>query len=172
MALYTIRVVGHVDAHWSDWFEGLTITNTASGVTVISGEIVDQAALHGTLNKVRNLNLTLISVTSLESRTGQPQTSPRQSSKKDPMPERRTTSETAPPRTDRPLRQILVFLGSTYAIAVAIALALPHAGITPLLSIAAPLLGFALTLAVAVSRVQRRAVLRPSDFIHDGDEAC
>jgi hypothetical protein len=88
------------------------------------------------------------------------------------MPEQRTTSETAPPRTDRPLRQILVFLGSTYAIAVAIALALPHAGITPLLSIAAPLLGFALTLAVAVPRVQRRAVLRPSDFIRDGDEAC
>jgi hypothetical protein len=71
MALYTIRVVGHVDPHWSDWFDGLTITNnTASGVTVISGEIMDQAALHGTLNKVRNLNLTLISVTSLESRTG------------------------------------------------------------------------------------------------------
>ena len=63
MALYTIRVVGHVDAHWSDWFEGLTITNTASGVTVISGEIVDQAALHGTLNKIRNLNLALMSVT-------------------------------------------------------------------------------------------------------------
>jgi len=63
MALYTIRVVGHVDAHWSDWFEGLTITYTASGVTVISGEIVDQAALHGTLNKIRNLNLALMSVT-------------------------------------------------------------------------------------------------------------
>jgi hypothetical protein len=96
MALYTIRVVGPVDPEWSDWFEGLTITNTASGVTVISGEIVDQAALHGTLNKVRNLNLTLISVTSLESRTGQPQTSQHQSNKTNLMPERRPTSETAP----------------------------------------------------------------------------
>ena len=63
MALYTIRVLGDLDARWSDWFEGLTITNTASGVTVISGEIVDQAALHGTLNKIRNLNLALMSVT-------------------------------------------------------------------------------------------------------------
>ena len=61
MALYSIRVVGHVDPRWSDWFEGLT--NTASGVTLISGEIVDQAALHGTLNKIRNLNLALMSVT-------------------------------------------------------------------------------------------------------------
>ena len=47
------------------------------------------------------------------------------------MPKQRMTQESAPPRTDRPLRQILVFLLSTYAIAVAIALALPHAGITP-----------------------------------------
>ena len=47
------------------------------------------------------------------------------------MPKQRMTQESAPPRTDRPLRQILVFLFSTYAIAVAIALALPHAGITP-----------------------------------------
>ena len=80
------------------------------------------------------------------------------------MPEQRTTSEPAPPRTDRPLRQILVFLCSTYAIAVAIALALPHAGITPLASIAAPALGFAIALAVAVPRVQRRAVLATVGF--------
>ena len=80
------------------------------------------------------------------------------------MPEQRTTLEPAPPSTDRPLRQILVFLCSTYAIAVAIALALPHAGITPLLSIAAPLLGFAITLAVAVPRGQRRAVLATVGF--------
>ena len=75
------------------------------------------------------------------------------------MPEPRVTSESAPPRTDRPVRQIVVFLLSTYVIAVAIALALPHAGITPLLSIAAPVLGFAITMAVAVPRGQRRAVL-------------
>jgi hypothetical protein len=64
------------------------------------------------------------------------------------MPEPRTTSESAPPRPDRPLRQILLFLCFTYAIAVSIALALPHADITPLLSIAAPVLGFAITMLV------------------------
>ena len=73
------------------------------------------------------------------------------------MPVQRATSEPAPPKTDRPLRQILVFICFTYVIAVAIALALPHAGIIPLLSIAAPLLGFALTMAFAVPRGQRRA---------------
>ena len=80
------------------------------------------------------------------------------------MPKQRMTQESAPPSTDRPVRQIVVFLCSTYAIAVAIALALPHAGITPMLSIAAPLLGFAITMAVAVPRVQRRAVLATIGF--------
>src|SRR5215212_6094637 len=81
------------------------------------------------------------------------------------MPKQRMTREPAPPRTDRPLRQILVFLLSTYAIAVAIALALPHAGtITPMLSIAAPILGFAITMAVAVPRGQRRAILTGVGF--------
>ena len=80
------------------------------------------------------------------------------------MPEQRTTSESVPPSTDRPLRQILVFLCFTYAITVAIALALPHAGITPFLTIAAPVLGFALTLAVAVPRGQRRAILATVGF--------
>ena len=80
------------------------------------------------------------------------------------MSEQRTTEESAPPRTDHPLRQIVVFLCLTYAITVAIALALPHAGITPVLTIAAPVLGFALTLAFAVPRGQRRAILRAVGF--------
>ena len=80
------------------------------------------------------------------------------------MPKQRMTQESAPPRTDRPRRQILVFLLSTYTIAVGIALALPHAGITPMLSIAAPILGFAVTMAVAVPRGQRRAVLKGVGF--------
>ena len=81
------------------------------------------------------------------------------------MPKQRMTQESAPPRTDRPLRQILVFLLSTFVIAVAIALALPHAGtMTPLLSIASPILGFAITMAVAVPRSQRRAVLTGVGF--------
>jgi uncharacterized protein len=81
------------------------------------------------------------------------------------MPKQQVTQESAPPRTDNPLRQIIVFLCSTYAIAVVIALALPHAGtITPMLSIAAPLLGFAITMAVAVPRGQRGAILRGVGF--------
>ena len=71
------------------------------------------------------------------------------------MPTQQMTQESAPPRTDRPLRQVLVFLCATYAIAVAIALALPHAGVTPGLSIAAPVLGFAITMVFAVPRGQR-----------------
>ena len=80
------------------------------------------------------------------------------------MPKQRMTQESPPPRTDRPLRQVVVFLCSTYAIAVAIALALPHSGITPPLTIAAPLLGFVITMAVAVPRGQRRAILRTVGF--------
>jgi hypothetical protein len=62
VAVYTIRVVGNVDGDWSEWFDGLIISNTGSGETMISGELVDHAALHGTLNKIRDLNLALISV--------------------------------------------------------------------------------------------------------------
>jgi hypothetical protein len=66
VAVYTIRVVGQIDEHWSSWFDGLTITNFDPGETVISGDIIDQAALHGTLNRIRNLNLALISVTRID----------------------------------------------------------------------------------------------------------
>ena len=65
MAVYEIRVKGHLDGRWSEWFEGLTITNLESGAAVLSGEIVDQAALHGVLSKVRDLNLPLIAVSSV-----------------------------------------------------------------------------------------------------------
>jgi len=60
---YVIRVMGHLDPQWSEWFDGLVITQLQSGSTVLSGDIVDQAALHGALNKIRDLNLPLISVT-------------------------------------------------------------------------------------------------------------
>ena len=72
MTVYTIRVTGNVDAHWSEWFDGLTLTNTPAGDAMISGEMVDQAALHGTLNKIRDLNLALISVTKVDSRRVDP----------------------------------------------------------------------------------------------------
>jgi len=66
MPVYTIRVKVHLDQSWSTWFDGMTITNETNGDTVISGPLVDQAALHSLLVKVINLNLTLISVLRIE----------------------------------------------------------------------------------------------------------
>ena len=63
---YKIRVKGHLDPRRSEWFEGLTITPLEGGETSLSGPVVDQAALHGLLAKIRDLNLTLISVTRVE----------------------------------------------------------------------------------------------------------
>jgi hypothetical protein len=60
---YEIRLTGHLDARWADWFDGLTVTCEADGTTVISGPVVDQAALHGLLQRVRDLGLPLVSVT-------------------------------------------------------------------------------------------------------------
>jgi uncharacterized protein len=74
------------------------------------------------------------------------------------MQQRPTVEEPAPPRTYRPLRQIVVYLCITYGLTLAIALALPHAGITPLIAIAFPVIAMALTVAFTVPRGQRRAV--------------
>jgi membrane protease YdiL (CAAX protease family) len=74
------------------------------------------------------------------------------------MQQQRTAEEPAPPRTYRPLRQIVVFLCITYGLTLAIALALPHAGITPLIAIAFPVIAVALTVAFTVPGGQRRAV--------------
>jgi hypothetical protein len=60
--LYEIRLKGHLDGRWSDWFEGLTITLEEDGNTLLSGPVVDQAALHGLLKRVRDLGITLVSV--------------------------------------------------------------------------------------------------------------
>ena len=59
---YEIRLKGHLDARWTDWFEGLTLTQQSDGTTLLSGSVVDQAALHGLLGKVRDLGLPLIAV--------------------------------------------------------------------------------------------------------------
>jgi hypothetical protein len=58
---YVIRVRGFLDPQW-DWLTGLTVTHTETGETILSGPIVDQAALHGLLARIRDLNLTLLSV--------------------------------------------------------------------------------------------------------------
>lgn len=63
---YVIRVKGRLDARWSAWFEGLALTHTGDGDTILHGPVADQAALHGVLAKVRDLNLTLVSVTPCE----------------------------------------------------------------------------------------------------------
>ena len=60
--IYEIRIEGHLESRWSSWFEGLEISRTAEGVTILSGTLPDQAALHGVLMKIRDLGLTLISV--------------------------------------------------------------------------------------------------------------
>jgi hypothetical protein len=67
--VYTIRIKGHLGAQWAEWFDGLTITLHADGDTLLTGPIVDQAALHGLLRKVRDLGLPLISVNRTESDT-------------------------------------------------------------------------------------------------------
>ena len=63
---YEIRFKGHIDDRWSDWFEGLTITLEDNGDTLLTGPVIDQAALLGLLKKVRDLGLPLVSVTPVE----------------------------------------------------------------------------------------------------------
>ena len=63
---YEIRLKGHLDAKWADWFDGLTITRADSGETLLRGPVVDQAALHGVLRKVRDLGLPLVSVNQID----------------------------------------------------------------------------------------------------------
>jgi hypothetical protein len=60
--LYQIRIKGHLSPQWTDWFEGLTITLDDNGDTLLTGPVIDQAALYGLLKKVRDLGLPLISV--------------------------------------------------------------------------------------------------------------
>jgi hypothetical protein len=61
-ARYQLRVDGHLDEHWSAWFGDLTLVHERDGTTSLSGDVPDQAALHGLLTKVRDLGVTLISV--------------------------------------------------------------------------------------------------------------
>jgi len=60
---YEIKLKGHLDPHWSDWFAGLQLTHLDTGETMLSGQLPDQTALHSLLERVRDLNITLVSVT-------------------------------------------------------------------------------------------------------------
>ena len=64
--VYQIRVKSHLDSDWTDWFEGLTITLEENGDILLTGPVIDQAALHGLLKKVRDLGVPLLSLMRVE----------------------------------------------------------------------------------------------------------
>jgi hypothetical protein len=67
---YEIRLKGHLDARWADQFEHMSFTHTSDGTTILSGPVVDQAALYGLLRKVRDLGLPLIAVNLVDPKQG------------------------------------------------------------------------------------------------------
>ena len=76
LTYYDIRLKGHLDDHWSAWFENMTINNQANGETVLRGPLPDQAALHGVLIRIRDLGLPLLAVTSVAAGEAQHDTLP------------------------------------------------------------------------------------------------
>ena len=66
MNWYEIRIQGHLDQHWSEWFDGLDITYDVDDNTVLRGPLVDETALHGVLIKVRDIALPLLAVNRIE----------------------------------------------------------------------------------------------------------
>ena len=64
--IYQVRIEGHLSSQWTDWFGGLTITLEEDGDTLLTGPVIDQAALHGLLKKVRDLGISLVSVNLVE----------------------------------------------------------------------------------------------------------
>ena len=76
--IYELRVKGHLDSRWGLWFDGMGLTHQSDGTTLIHGYVVDQAALHGLLQRIRDTGLPLVSVTQVEPDQPQmPATDPR-----------------------------------------------------------------------------------------------
>jgi hypothetical protein len=63
-AIYRIRIQGQIDSQWADWFDEMTITLEEDGNTLLTGQVIDQAALHGLLKKIRDLGMPLVSICS------------------------------------------------------------------------------------------------------------
>lgn len=68
---YNIKIRGHLDIKWQDWFDGMSIKYTSRDETLLTGKLEDQAALHGILAKIQSLGLSLLSVNQVEQEEGQ-----------------------------------------------------------------------------------------------------
>ncbi len=68
--LYEIRLKGYLDNQWAEWFYDLTFTHESDGTTTLRGPLPDQTVLHSVLDRIRDMNLRLISVTEVEARPG------------------------------------------------------------------------------------------------------
>jgi hypothetical protein len=79
--VYQIRIKGHLGHQWTDWFGGLTITLEDNGDTLLTGPVVDQAALHGLLKKVRDLGMPLVSATQVQFNETHPYRSKKETNK-------------------------------------------------------------------------------------------
>ena len=79
---YQIRIEGHLDQQWTDWFEGLTIALEEDGNTLLTGPVVDQAALHGLLKKIRDLGIVLVSINRVQFKDTHPYRSKKKENKK------------------------------------------------------------------------------------------
>ena len=103
---YHIRVRGHLDAVWASWFEELTVTNERGGEALLAGPIVDQAALHGILLRIRDLGLPLLSVNRVPTpppcRPDSGPVPPRSGAASDPRPEETERADTPARRSAAP----------------------------------------------------------------------